>query len=336
MTDVKPPSGRTIVLELQREMEARLYPLMYRTLPPGVYHVYLHPDDYRQVQPISAAIIADAEQALSARVDEMNRRSRWTRLMADKQAPIEMPPGGWEIHLHPETNGELAQGEFGIESRLLLPPPRRFEGGTATTLIAKTTVTGTLRRTTSDVQIAPASLPAAVGRVPLDPPAMPGPGGPGPQPGPGGPGLQAVMAGPGLQAGGDTATAKPLATSAPHGVVTKTARLTYVDDSGTHDFVVRKDLISIGRGGSAHWVDVQVVSSPRVSREHCRIRRAPDGRFFLQDVSTWGTSVDGQRVDPFVRQQEGRLEEVGHEHPLTGPTRIQLADAVVIDFALEP
>jgi len=100
--------------------------------------------------------------------------------------------------------------------------------------------------------------------------------------------------------------------------------------------VVRKDLVSIGRGGSAHWVDVQVVSSPRVSREHCRIRRAADGRFFLQDVSTWGTSVDGQRVDPFVRQQEGRLEEVGHEHPLTGPTRIQLADAVVIDFALEP
>ena len=308
MTDVKPPSGRTIVLELQREMEARLYPLMYRTLPPGVYHVYLHPDDFRQVQPISAAIIADAEQALSARVDEINRRSRWTRLMADKQAPIEAPPGGWEIHLHPETNGELAQGEFGIESRLLLPPPRRFEGGTATTLIAKTTVTGRLRRTTSDVQMA--------------------------MPGPKGPGLRAVAE---SQAAGDTATAKPLATSATHnGAVTKTARLTYVDDSGSHDFVVRKDLISIGRGGSAHWVDVQVVSSPRVSREHCRIRRAPDGRFFLQDVSTWGTSVDGQRVDPFVRQQEGRMEEVGHEHPLTGPTRIQLADAVVIDFVLEP
>src|SRR5215218_1560745 len=137
MMTLNPPSGRMIVLELQREMEARLYPLMYRTLPPGVYHVYLHPDDYRHVQPINAAIIADAEQALSARVDEINRRSRWIRLIADKHAPIEVPPGGWEIYLHPETNGELAQGELGIESRLLLPPPRHFEGGTATTLIAK-------------------------------------------------------------------------------------------------------------------------------------------------------------------------------------------------------
>ena len=35
MTPSKPPSGRTIVLELQREMEARLYPLMYRTLRPA-------------------------------------------------------------------------------------------------------------------------------------------------------------------------------------------------------------------------------------------------------------------------------------------------------------
>src|SRR5690349_176926 len=119
-------------------MEARLYPLMYRTLPPSVYHIYLHPDDYAQVHPISAAIVADAQRGLSTKVDEINRRSRWTRLLLEKRAPIEVPPAGWEIHLHPETNGELSQGELGIESRLLLPPPRQFDGGAATTLIART------------------------------------------------------------------------------------------------------------------------------------------------------------------------------------------------------
>jgi pSer/pThr/pTyr-binding forkhead associated (FHA) protein len=96
-----------------------------------------------------------------------------------------------------------------------------------------------------------------------------------------------------------------------------------------------KDLISIGRGGSAHWVDVQVVSSTRVSREHCRIRRTDDGRFFLQDVSTWGTSIDGTRVTPFAQQIDGGVEETGHEHLLTSPAHIQLADAVTIEFTVE-
>ena len=96
---------------------------------------------------------------------------------------------------------------------------------------------------------------------------------------------------------------------------------------------MRKDLITIGRGGSAHWVDVQVTSGTRVSREHCRIRRHEDGRFFLQDVSTWGTSVNGQRVTPFVRPSTtGQPEETGQEHELPREARIQLADAVLIDF----
>jgi pSer/pThr/pTyr-binding forkhead associated (FHA) protein len=301
---------------------------MYRTLPPAVYHVYLHPDDYSQVQPIAAAIIADAQQGLNTRVDELNRRSRWMRLVSDAKAPIEVPPGGWEIYLHPETNGELGAGELGIESRLLLPTPRRFEGGTATTVIARTTVTGTLRRTTSEVLDAPAEPPTVTAPPPTITPELASLHQP-----------TAASIAPAPSAStteSETATARPIASAAHEGQAGGAARLTYIDDAGEHAYAMRKDLISIGRGGSAHWVDVQVVSSTRVSREHCRIRRSSDGRFFLQDVSTWGTSVDGQRVEPFARQQEGQIEEVGHEHPLTGPARIQLADAVVIDFVLEP
>ena len=100
-------------------------------------------------------------------------------------------------------------------------------------------------------------------------------------------------------------------------------RLTYVDEEGTHVFVMRKDLISIGRGGSAHWVDVQVVTSPRVSREHCRIRRDADGRFFLQDVSTWGTSVDGAARASRSARQVGRPRRSrrAHEQRADQPAR---------------
>jgi pSer/pThr/pTyr-binding forkhead associated (FHA) protein len=111
------------------------------------------------------------------------------------------------------------------------------------------------------------------------------------------------------------------------------AQLAYADEHGPHVFVMRKDVVSIGRGGSAHWVDVQVTTGPRVSREHCRIRRADDGRFFLQDLSTWGTSVNGQRVKPFVHTSTaGQLEETGQEHELSRNARIELADALLIEF----
>ena len=313
MTTLNPPSGRTIVLELQREMEARLYPLMYRTLAPSVFHIYLHPDDYRDIQPVAPAIVADAQQGLNNRVDELNARARWTRLVSGKQAPIEVPPGGWEIHLHPEPNGELSRGELGIESRLSIPPAPRYDGGAATTRIARTTVTGTIRRQMSE-QLVTASAPS----TPV--PETLSPSGPAPLPA--------------RSHHDDTATHESAPVPGDSSAASR-AQLTYVDDEGSHVYAMRKDLISIGRGGSAHWVDVQLVTSTRVSREHCRIRRGGDGRFYLQDVSTWGTTVNGSRVPPFARQVDGRIEEPGHEQILTMPARIQLADAVTIEFALE-
>jgi hypothetical protein len=293
MTQMTPPSGRTIVAELLHEMEARLYPLMYRTLAPSVFHVYLHPDDYREIAPIATAIVADAGQALNARVDELNGRSRWSRMVTGRHAPIDVPAGGWQVHLHPEPNGELSRGELGIESQLSIPPPPRYEGGVATTRIARTTVTGTIRRSTSD-EVPASPMPA------IEPPA--------------------------------TATQRGLSSL---GASSATARLSYLDEDGPHVYTMRKELISIGRGGSAHWVDVQVAGSPRVSREHCRIRRAADGRYYLQDVSTWGTSVDGTPVPPFARQVDGRVDETGHEQALASGARIQLADAVTLEFSVE-
>lgn len=272
-------------------MEGQLYPLLYRILPPTVYHVYLHPDDYREVEAIGPSIAADAERGLTERVEELNRRSRLQQLLQGKQPPVEVPASGWTITIHPDANNELARGQLGIVSRLSVPAAPKFEGGTPTTRIARTVVTGALRRTTTREEPT-AGLPASTPVI--------------------------AVAEPPPQAG-----------EATRGV----ARLAYVDEQGPHVFVMRKDVVSIGRGGSAHWVDVQVATGPRVSREHCRIRRAPDGRFLLQDLSTWGTSVNGKRVQPYVRTSAtGQLEETGQEHELPQTAKIQLADAVLIEF----
>jgi pSer/pThr/pTyr-binding forkhead associated (FHA) protein len=102
----------------------------------------------------------------------------------------------------------------------------------------------------------------------------------------------------------------------------RSARLSYRDEQGEHRFTMRAEVITIGRGGPAHWVDVRVVAGPQVSRQHCRIRRDADGRFFITDLSSWGTSVDGVRV-------------TSDERELPATARIDLADAVTIDFSVE-
>lgn len=140
-----------------------------------------------------------------------------------------------------------------------------------------------------------------------------------------------------VSAGGRTATIShvPVSVSAPAGGATtdaaERARLTYEDDQGRHVFSVRKDTLSVGRGGSSAWVDVQVFTTAKVSREHFRVRRDESGRFFIQDVSSWGTSVDGQALPPALKSDEGVVQP-GAEQPLPLQARIALADAIVMQF----
>ena len=110
------------------------------------------------------------------------------------------------------------------------------------------------------------------------------------------------------------------------------ATLAYDDEQGHHDFSMCKDTLSVGRGGSSVWVDVQVFASSKVSREHFRLRRDRAGRFFIQDASRWGTSVNGVPIPPAVMGADGVMRP-GAEHEIASPARIELADALAIAFA---
>jgi FHA domain len=109
------------------------------------------------------------------------------------------------------------------------------------------------------------------------------------------------------------------------------ATLTYDDEQGHHEFSMCKDTLSVGRGGSSVWVDVQVFASSKVSREHFRLRRDRSGRFLIQDASSWGTSVDGVPIPPAVKSADGVLEP-GAEREVVSPARIELAGTLVIHF----
>jgi len=111
------------------------------------------------------------------------------------------------------------------------------------------------------------------------------------------------------------------------------ARITYDDQSGRHCYDVVKDSLTIGRGGIAYPVDVRIASTVDVSREHARIRRDPvTGRFFLIDLSSLGTTLNGRHVPRGFDEADGSKRENGTETALPDSARIGLADTVFLDF----
>ncbi|HXT71463.1 MAG TPA: FHA domain-containing protein [Vicinamibacterales bacterium] len=110
-------------------------------------------------------------------------------------------------------------------------------------------------------------------------------------------------------------------------------RLTYTDNEGTHVFEIVRERTTIGRGGRAFAVDVKVVTSEDVSREHARIRRdAATGQFFLIDLSSLGTTLNGRHVPRGVEDRNGVKHENGTETALPARARIGLADTVFLEF----
>ena len=107
----------------------------------------------------------------------------------------------------------------------------------------------------------------------------------------------------------------------------------YDDESGHHVYDVTKDCLTVGRGGVAYPVDIRIASSADVSREHARIRRdSASDRFFLIDLSTLGTTLNGRHLPKGFDEVDGTKRENGSETPLPDVANIGLAGTVFLDF----
>ena len=111
------------------------------------------------------------------------------------------------------------------------------------------------------------------------------------------------------------------------------ANLSYEDDTGPHSYAMTNNLIKIGRGAADRWVDLKLQAKKDVSREHLQIRRDPTtGQFFIKDLSTLGTTVNGRRVPPSIQHVDGAELDQNIEAPLPDKSQIGLAGVMVIDF----
>jgi hypothetical protein len=165
-----PATAREVILEIVRNMKEGLEPLHYSTLPPAIYHVYLHPGDMDRLRGILPRIVEEAKRALDAEVEQINRGSLATSLagrlkLARRPEPkISAPEGGWQIRILENTEEEVAQGDVVIYSELALPAKMELSDGSMTKRIATRKLGGTQSTAqsyeTRKTEAAPAAPPA--------------------------------------------------------------------------------------------------------------------------------------------------------------------------------
>jgi hypothetical protein len=138
-------TARDIIREILRNMREGLEPLHYSTLPPAIYHVYLHPGDMERLRGIVPRIVVEARRALDAEMDSLNKASVAERLKIAKRAgpKVSPPEGGWQIRILENTDDGVEPGDIVIHSELAMPAKDEFGAGSMTKRIATRRLAGT-------------------------------------------------------------------------------------------------------------------------------------------------------------------------------------------------
>jgi hypothetical protein len=259
----KRATGRDIILALVENMRESREPLLYNTIVPSHYDVYLHREDYERLSAVFTRIREEAKKALGEEMVRLGKKG-FSLLPGLKTKPPkhEAAQGDWYIKFHLDEDEELSPGDILIDSRLALPGPQDYGVGSKT----QRTVT--------------------------------------------------------VRSGGETRKLKRyLADSQPSGAAA-VAKLSYNDKDGQkHEYLMTSTEIAVGRGGRTEYCDLVLEAPADISRQHFYLRQEPGSReFFIQDVSKFGTSVDGKNLTP--------KEWV----PIPPKATIRLADKLVIEF----
>lgn len=154
-------TARDIIHEILRNMREGLEPLHYSTLPPAIYHVYLHPDDMERLRGIFPRITDEARRALDAELESFRKPSIAEKLKLSKQPPpVAAPEGGWQIRILENTDDGVAPGDIVIHSELAMPAKAEFGAGSMTKRISTRRLAGAESASQSYDTI-PAAAPAA-------------------------------------------------------------------------------------------------------------------------------------------------------------------------------
>jgi hypothetical protein len=305
--------GRDIIEQVLENMRGQTETLRYSAIVASSYNVHLHPDDHARLEGLIPEIVSQAKRALDEELARLNRarplEEKLRRLVGQPRLPFQRAASEWAIAILSDPNEELDPGDILVDATLVTPGSDELAGSRTQRIVTHRHGERVERRASPEVAV---EAPAA---------AMP--------------------AGPAASAPVPAAAAPTTAThAAPDPAASATARseaapalatLRWRDAAGEHAHRMTTPVIKVGRGGATYWVDVRLDTVPDVSREHFRVRWDPEAvGFLIQDLSSFGTTVDGKPLPP--RPADGEAPEM----PLPPRATIGLAGAITIEFLAEP
>jgi hypothetical protein len=264
-------------------MEDGLFRIRRKTLVPAIYRIYLNPDDYEPFRDIVPFIAGEIRAVLDEKLAGWNGSHR--KMASSFLAKVGIDKVGdsaggteyvrvsdsWTVEIYPDLDGKLQPGEIEVYSELGSPQKTEYGAGSLTRRIfpkkaEEPPEPGATALTFATLTADQTSEPkdTSVAETPVDDKPV---------------------------------EDKPAEDKDEQTKGRAFAYLRYADQQGNQVFDVTKNQVVIGRGGRSYWVDLKLETLPDVSREHCRIRRdAETGRFSIEDVSQFGTAVNGKPV----------------------------------------
>ena len=267
--------GDDLIAEVLRNMEEGLFRIRGKTVVPAIYRIYLNNEDFEPFRDVVPFIASEIRTALDDRLAKWNKTplsyaASLLNKIPLKKTPLKTAPenqytrigDAWTVEIYPDLDGKLQRGEIEVYSELGAPPKAEYGAGSLTRRIFP-------KQTQPETpDSAPTVLTAATPAAPTTS-----------QP------EEPARKGAGKDEKDDSTKGRAF------------AYLRYATPDGEKEFEVTKNQTVIGRGGRSYWVDLRLDTLPDVSREHCRIRRdAVTGRFIIEDVSQFGTAIDGKPV----------------------------------------
>ena len=280
-------TAEEVILSIVEKMHESLEPLLYTTLAPSLFHVFLRRGDYERLRGLFPAMTEEARQALDCELDALNGVAaplpwylfylRWFAKPTPKK--YIKPKGGWSISF--SIDDDLGEAEKCRVDAILVPPSKIELAEGKKTMRAVESI-----------------------RAPETPKTLRQPEESGEQ---GGDNLERVY-----------------------------AQISYADESGGQTYQMKKSLIKVGRGGVEYWVDLKLNTKPDVSHEHLWLRYEKETQqFFIKDMSTFGTSVNGKQIPCSVEIVNGVKRDKDTWVQLPAQSRIDMAGVLQLNFAAE-
>jgi len=136
-------TGRDIILAILDNMRESAEPMLYETLVPSHYDVYLHRDDYDRLAGIFGRIRDEVRRALSEQLVQINKKNASSFPgFKSKKPSFEAAEKDWYIKFLADEDEELSPGEILVDSRLTLPAAAEYGVGSKTQRIVETVRSG--------------------------------------------------------------------------------------------------------------------------------------------------------------------------------------------------